>query len=115
MSKTKNGKAAFIGNGINDTPVIVRADVGIAIGGLGSDVAIETSDIVIMADKPSKIHESITIAKKIKRIVWQNIIFAILIKIIFILLGKAGIATIWEAVYADVGVALIAIFNSLRV
>ncbi|NJE26504.1 cadmium-translocating P-type ATPase [Thermococcus sp. MV5] len=117
LEKKKDPKdtIVFVGDGINDAPVIARADVGVAMGALGSDAAIETADIVVMDDKPSKLPRGIKIARKTQKIVWQNIIFALGVKLAFISLGILGEATMWEAVFADVGVALIAVFNAMRI
>ena len=113
-NKSENGKLAFIGDGINDAPVLSLADIGIAMGGLGADSSIEAADIVIMTDEPSKVSKAIKLSKRTMRIVKENIIFAISIKILVLILAAIGIATMWGAVFADVGVSIIAIINALR-
>lgn len=111
---SEKGKLAFVGDGINDAPVLTRADIGIAMGAMGSDAAIEAADIVLMDDKPSKIASAIGIARKTMRIVWQNIVFALGVKFAVLVLAAIGLATMWLAVFADVGVAILAILNAMR-
>jgi len=112
--KSHNGKIVFVGDGINDAPVLARADIGMAMGGLGSDAAIEAADVVIMTDEPSKIASAIKIAKRTRNIVSQNIVFALGVKAVFLVLGALGVASMWEAVFADMGVAIIAVLNAMR-
>ena len=113
--KSKNQKVIFVGDGINDAPVLARADIGVAMGGIGSDAAIEAADIVLMRDTPGSLVTGIRIARKTKTIIWQNIILALGVKGVIMILGALGIAGMWEAIFADVGVALIAILNAVRV
>lgn len=112
--KSSKGKLIFVGDGINDAPVLARADIGVAMGGIGSDAAIEVSDVVLMKDDVSSISDAINIAKKTNKILWQNIVFSLIIKAIVLVLGALGMANIWEGVFADVGVTLLAVLNSMR-
>ena len=112
--KSEKAKLAFVGDGINDAPVLSRADIGIAMGALGSDAAIEAADIVLMDDDPLKISKAIKIARKCIRIVYENIYFAIGIKVLCLILGALGIANMWMAIFADVGVMIIAVLNAIR-
>ena len=113
-SRAQKGKLIFVGDGINDAPVLAISDIGVAMGGLGSDAAIEAADVVIMTDEPSKLVNAIKLSKRTMRIVKENIIFAIFVKVLVLVLSALGVATMWEAVFADVGVSIIAIINALR-
>ena len=114
MKRSEKEKLAFVGDGINDAPVLSRADIGIAMGALGSDAAIEAADIVLMDDDPLKISKAIRISRKCLRIVYENIYFAIGVKVVCLILGALGIANMWAAIFADVGVMVIAVLNAIR-
>jgi HAD ATPase, P-type, family IC len=114
QDKSEKEKLAFVGDGINDAPVLSRADIGIAMGALGSDAAIEAADVVLMDDNPAKIALAMRISRKCLRIVYENIVFALAVKAICLILGALGIANMWVAIFADVGVMVLAVLNAIR-